>query len=326
MSPISWTDELRRREDLCRRAPSAHNTQPWALRYAEDVITVHWDEDRALPAADPTRRDLFLSLGAFVETCLVVAADAGLAVRAEISVDEAEHRVARLLPADAAYRTPFTADTVQRRRCARGPHAPGALSTQVLARVLTQGADLRTVPCRDLAGLLSSADRWLFGTPAVVAELRDWLRLSPRHPRYRLDGLTDRALALSRVEAVGLAGALSPRAYRIGRRLGVPALLAAGSRGLLRYDGSVAVLVGHGDAPEDLVEHGRALLRVWLALTDLDLSVHPLSQLLDCATTAGRVRDVLRLDPDESALAIFRVGRPLAEPAGSARVPAEVRP
>ena len=35
----------------------------------------------ALPDSDPTGRDLFLSLGAFVETCLIVAADAGLPVR-----------------------------------------------------------------------------------------------------------------------------------------------------------------------------------------------------------------------------------------------------
>jgi hypothetical protein len=119
-------------------------------------------------------------------------------------------------------------------------------------------------------------------------------------------------------------GALSPQAYRIGRRLGLPAVLAAGSRGLLRYDGSVAVLVGRVAAPEDLLEHGRVLLRVWLALTELDLCVHPLSQLLDCASTARQLRDVLRLDPDETALAIFRVGRPHGEPVRSARIPAGV--
>jgi hypothetical protein len=321
---MSWIDELRRQEDVCRRAPSAHNTQPWVLRYAEDAIAVHWDEDRALPAADPTRRDLFLSLGAFIETCLIVAADASLAVRAEVTVDEAEHRVARLLPADTVYHTPFRAATVQRRRCARGPYAPGELSAELLARAVAQGADLRTLPCRPLTDPLSRADRWLFGTPAVVDELRTWLRLSPRHPRYELDGLTDRALTLSRVEAVGLRAALSPPAYRIGRRLGLPAVLAAGSRGLLRYDGSVAVLVGRVAAAEDLVEHGRALLRVWLALTELDLFVHPLSQLLDCARTARELRESLRLDPDESALAVFRVGRPGDEPVRSARIPTDV--
>ena len=44
---MSWTDELRRREDACRRAPSAHNTQPWRLRYAADDV-------RYLPAREAT--------------------------------------------------------------------------------------------------------------------------------------------------------------------------------------------------------------------------------------------------------------------------------
>jgi hypothetical protein len=119
---MSWVDELCRREDVCRRAPSAHNTQPWVLRYTPDAVAVHWDDARALPAADPTRRDLFLSLGAFVETCLIVAADAGLPVRAEVAIDEAEHRVARIAAAETPYATPFSAATVLRRRCARGPY------------------------------------------------------------------------------------------------------------------------------------------------------------------------------------------------------------
>jgi hypothetical protein len=321
---MSWVDDLRRREDACRRAPSAHNTQPWILRYGTDAIAVHWDENRTLPAADPTRRDLFLSLGAFVENCLIVAADAGLCVAAEVAVDETAHRVARLVPAQTRYPTRFSTATVERRRCARGRYAPGRLPGRVLAAARDEagasGANLRTLPCRALVGGLAQADRWLFGTPAVVQELRTWLRLSPRHPRYRLDGLTDRVLALSRAESLGLGAALSPLAYRLGRRIGLPAVLAAGSRGLLRCDGTIAVLVGHVTAPEDLIEHGRTLLRVWLALTELDYAVHPLSQLLDCATTGRQVRVRLGLGPHESALAIFRVGSPLAEPVRSHRL------
>ncbi len=236
--------------------------------------------------------------------------------------DETAHRVARLVPAETPYETPFSAATVLRRRCARGPYLPGQMTPEVLARARAYGAELRTLPCRPLAAPLSRADRWLFGTPDVVDELRVWLRLTPHHPRYRLDGLTDRALALSRVEAAGLRAALSPPAYRIGRRFGVPALLAAGARGLLRYDGSVAVLVGNVATPEDLLGHGRALPRVWLALTEIDVSVHPLSQLLDCATTAEEVRTLLDLGSHESALAIFRTGRPRTEPVRSARIAA----
>jgi hypothetical protein len=318
---MTWVDDLRAREDACRRAPSAHNTQPWVIRYGADSVDVHWDPARALPDSDPTRRDLFLSLGAYVEASLVVAAGAGLRVRAEIAVDERERRAARLVPAGAVYATPFPAEALQRRRCARGEYEPGPLDPAVVSEVAA-GADLRRLDSRPLVRPLEAADRHMFATPAVAAELRQWLRLSPRHPRYALDGLTDRAMELSRAEARGLAAVLSPAAYPLLRRLGAPALLAAASRGLLRYDGSVLVLVGRPDSPAALVEHGRALLRVWLGLSERGFAVHPLSQIIDCEPTAAVLAALVEPAPGQWPLAVFRAGRPRREPVRSSRIPA----
>src|SRR5437762_1921666 len=64
-----------------RLAPSAHNTQPWRFRpLSEGRIRVGWDRDRELPAADPTSRDLWLSIGATVEGARLAAAGAGAAL------------------------------------------------------------------------------------------------------------------------------------------------------------------------------------------------------------------------------------------------------
>jgi hypothetical protein len=308
---VTWVEELRAREAVFRRAPSAHNTQPWLLSYAADEVRIGVDPARSLPVSDPTGRDLELGLGAFVESCLVVAADAGLAVDA---VSDGP-RAVRLVAADAVYRTVFTAADLDGRRVARGAYVPGPVPQDVLADL---EPDLVHLPARELAADLAAADRWMFGTPGSVDELREWLRLRPGHPRYDRDGLTDRALALSRVEARLLDAALSSLA--VTRRLGVPALLAASGRGLLRGDGSVLVLTGR--AGEDRVAAGRRLLRTWLVLARHGLAVHPLSQLLDCPATADRVRQRVRPGGGEvEPLAVFRAGRPRTEPVRSARLP-----
>lgn len=300
---MTWVEELRAQEAVFRRAPSAHNTQPWTLDYRTDEVVVGVDPARALPDSDPTGRDLALGLGAFIETGLIVAAGAGLAVTCDLS----EPRRIRLVPAPERYRTPFTAADVDRRRVARGAYAPGVLSPSILAG-LEPG--VVPVPSRDLADDLAAADRWMLGTPKVALELREWLRLDPRDPRYHRDGLSDRALDMSRAEARLLAAAL--RAYPVTRRLGLAALLAASGRDLLRYDGSVLVLTGEG---EDRLAAGRRLLRIWLALARHGLAVHPLSQLIDCPATATRLTNRVGATP----LAVFRVGRPLSEPVRSAR-------
>jgi hypothetical protein len=294
---VSRLDAFRELEPVVQRAPSAHNTQPWTLTYAADHIDIGWDPSRALPVSDPTRRDLYLGLGAFVETCLVVAADTGLLMAAE---------GLRLVPAAERYDTPFTVTDVEERRCARGRYAPGPLPEVPLEDGVVRVSTAAVAP------LLPRADRWMFGSAPVIAELREWLRLTSRHPRYAEDGLTDRALGLSTVEAVGLRVALRPRVHAVGRRLGLPALLASAST--LSASDTVFVLTGD---PADPVAAGRRLLRTWLALGRHGIAVHPLSQLLDCPHTAGRVADLV----DGVPLAVFRAGRPLAAPPRSARLP-----
>jgi hypothetical protein len=314
-SADDWVARLRAREAVFRRAPSAHNTQPWVLSYGPDEVRVGVDPARSLPGSDPTGRDLALSIGAFVESCLIVAADAGLRVR--VVVEPADPPVVRLVAAPSAYATPFTAADVAQRRVARGPYAPDEVPEAVLAEL---GPGLRAVPARALAAELALADRWLFADPVPARELQEWLRLHPRHPRYRLDGLTDRALALSRGEARALGTALQGlRAVPFLRLLGLPAVLAAAGRGLLRRDGTVLVMT---ELPGEEVAlgrigAGRRLQRTWLALARHGLAVHPLSQLLDCPATAARVAARVAGTP----LAVFRVGRPLTTPVRSARLP-----
>jgi len=290
---MSWVDDFRELEPVIQRAPSAHNTQPWTLTYGADHIDVGWDPACALPVSDPTRRDLFLGLGAFVETCLVAAADTGLRVAAD---------GLRLVAAPAGYDTPFTVTDLEERRCARGRYVDEPLPDVALEPGLVR------LPAGAVAPLLPRADRWMFGSAPVTAELREWLRLTRRHPRYGADGLTGRALALSTVEAAGLRIAVSRPVHAVGRRLGLPALLAAAST----VDGTVFVLVG-----DDLVAAGRRLMRTWLALGRHGIAVHPLSQLLDCAETARELAGMV----DGTPLAVFRAGRPVSPPPRSARLP-----
>ncbi|WP_306206454.1 hypothetical protein [Actinoplanes sp. RD1] len=301
---MSWVDRLRARETDFRRAPSAHNTQPWTLDYRADEIVIGTDPARALPGSDPHGRDLALGLGAFTEACLIVAADAGLSVGCDLR----DRRRIRLVPAANRYVTPFTAADVAARRVARGAYTSGKV---VVESVPGLDAGLVHVPSRALARDLAAADRWLFGTAAPARELREWLRLNPADPRYHQDGLTDRALGLNRFEARVLGGAL--RAYPMMSRLGGPALLAASGRGLLRYDGSVWVLTAREADPR---QAGRRLLRTWLTLARHGLAAHPLSQLIDCPATAARLAGRVGAVP----LAVFRVGRPVREPVRSARL------
>ncbi len=325
----TWTGWVLDLEPTFRRAPSAHNTQPATLFIDGAALVVGWDPDRELTVADPTRRDLWLSVGAFVESIAIAAADAGLGVAVEWDVDTRAHRVARLVEAEPRrVAGGFTAGDLRARRTARGPYAEPFVGAVALAEVAAgagAAGDVRV----DVLGahlvdeLLPSADRWVHGSPAQVAELRRWLRLDRSEPRYRVDGLTDEALALTPLQARVLGAALSPKVWPGLRRVGGPRLLALSSRNAGR--GTVVALhVPAPDAgvPERVAERGRALLRTWLAAQRHGLHVHPLSQLIDSPRTAPRLDDGVSAPDDERrVLSVFRIGRPTTDPVCSARIP-----
>jgi hypothetical protein len=307
---------------LCWRSPSAHNTQPWRLDYRDEEVHVGWDPADTLPAADPTGRDLRLSLGAFVETCLIVAADLGLPVEYVPDHCAQDRRVGWLRLSPRGYRSPFTAAQVQGRRTHRGRFSvgPDAGTLAALDAVARQaGGQVRVVPDADLlTRLLATADRHLYADPAVVGELRTWLRLTPAHPHYPADGLTDRCLELSPAEATGLRAALA--AYPVLRPLGLPRLLAAAAGQPLDLGGTVIALVGPPAGTDDAaqVEFGRVLMRAWLTLHAAGSAAHPLSQLIDAPATRAALGATLGVAP-ERLLHVARVGRPVGPAARSAR-------
>jgi hypothetical protein len=312
-----WTDVGLALMRAAGRAPSAHNTQPWWVEpMAGGSYELRWHAERELPVGDPTRRDLFLGIGAFVEAFLIASAESGTPLRVTGECDSARRVVARFVPARAPYETPFTVADLRARRTARGAYVPGALPDAVFeaARAeLGPTAGLWRADARSFAPLARVADRWLLGDPAVVGELRAWMRLTGA---VAPDGLGRDALALSPVQGRVLAGVLRPGAYRALRPVGLPRVLAAASRGLLRGDGSVVVLTSAGSTPDEVIEVGRGLMRVWLRLSRYGCATHPLSQLVDCARTA----EVLAARVGARPMAVFRVGWPVGEPARSRRL------
>lgn len=330
MSEAVWAQRFRRAEPLLRRAPSAHNTQPWTVRLTAGGWEIGWDPDRELVVGDPTRRDLWLSLGAFVESAVIALAAQGIRATVRYPVPGSEppatppivviteshppppaadpaaapravaETPAPHLPAAASGQNRYTAGDLLDRRTARGeyrPGGPGAADLTDLTRTAGTAGSLTLLPAVLVAELLDIAEPWSFRSPAQVAELRRWLRLRRGASGYHQDGLSDVALGLGRAQAFGLRLALTPRVWSVLRRLGGPRMLAAASG---RPSGAVVVFSSPAaDAadPPAMVGRGRDLLRLWLAAGRRGWRVHPLSVLLDCPASRRRLSDWVTARP-----------------------------
>jgi hypothetical protein len=326
---VSWAAEVLARREVWGRAPSAHNTQPWLVTEqvsgADTWLAVGWDESRHLAQGDPTRRDLLLGLGALVQSLVIVGAEQGHGLRPQWQVDVAGRRAAvlrRVGPAVTAAAGPWGSVQLLARRTARSAYRePWVTASQVVevaaAADLPDGAGLTVVDPAWVERWLPVADRWSLEGPAA-AELPEWLRLSPRHPRYDQDGLSDQALGLGRVEAAVLRLATTAPVRRLLSGTGAVRLLARAATA--RPLGTVVALTAPaGLPPAGVGELGSGLLRVWLAAADRGWSAHPLSALLDCpdsraAWTSGRTGE------EEAPYAVFRLGVATRPAPASARL------
>jgi nitroreductase len=315
-----------------RMAPSAHNTQPWRFKLLPGgQALVGWDAARTLPAGDPTNRDLYLALGAAIESARLAAAANGHCVRFTARFTASERTLGSLErvggspdPTDRQLAECLSARRTARTAHLRRPLPPGLL-TSLQREAEAFGCRLHLVLqdllVGQLATLAAQATAAQFADPGVHAELWHWLRLNPNDPAYHRDGLTADCLNL---KGVGLAVArltMPPRRMRWLVRLRVHHLLAADTALLVRRSTALCLLTVPAAAPIDLVHTGRLLLRLWLIATAAGLSTHPVSALLDCTTTVGRTVSIFNAD-GETPAAIFRLGAtpPVAE---APRLPAD---
>lgn len=304
-------------EPLTWRAPSAHNTQPWKLAYSAEVIRLSYDPARALAVSDTDRRDLLLSLGAFVEAMLIVAADHKVPLAFEARIDFERCQVGCFRAASELYDGSFTTADVLARHTSRLPYAGDALDPAVVSELrstLREKITLHVIDPRDLGPLMTAANAALFGSPETVSELRRWLRLTGRAQLFANDGLSAQCLNLNRLQALGVALALSRPIHPLLCGLGLHRLLARQAAEILRSTPSVLALSQRVGNALDVLRAGRELLRIWLQLARRGYSAHPLSEIIDDRATCRALTSMLRLDDNDRILSVFRVGRSMPPP------------
>lgn len=306
-------------------APSAHNTQPWAVEYGDPGrITVRADPARALPHSDPLQRDLRLSLGAFVEALKIALAAEGERFEPE--------------PADGAFavlthRGPMepeleAASLLRQRQTSRLAYSPRPLEPAAL-EALAEAARRHGLKLHLAASGTPERERWskwLFAASReswldvrATAELKRWVRFDPEGALPPEDGLSTHCLGLGTAEAAALVLAMRPGLWRAtGKVMAAPALasrlakeeVAAAERA--PCFGVLTCAETSGDAGDQ----GAALLRVWLDATRLHLALHPLSVLLD--RRGWELGKALGCSPRQLVLA-FRLGRSVPPPRSGRR-------
>ena len=285
-------------------APSGHNTQPWKVRYNRDAksFTLFFDVSRGLPQVDSRNREALISLGAFLENLNQAAQaygyEASIAVLPEFGINmEIAHATLEKVRETSA-------DTEQRLESLRIRHTD------------KRSYEPRPIPetaIRDILGnhhlylhfyRKGSAEfAWLSANAVEAmrvqahhegkrAELADWMRFSDREAQQMRDGLP--------AEQLNLKGPLKAFFYTFYNRESA-AEESFALEAIKKTEGQVSsatgffVVTGASDFTST-IQAGRHFERFWLDATEMGISIHPLSQILEEGPFANTVSEALHLD------------------------------
>lgn len=272
----------RRLVSLAVRAPSVHNSQPWAWRIGPDSIDLYADQSRRLDAADPSGRNLLISCGAALHHLRVAARASGLLPEVDLLPDVADpDLLARIRFTSAPLPTTASADLraiqerrTDRRRFTSWPVPSGRLNALVRAVEDDGGSAVAVTEVTDrfrVDLLVARAHRLQERDAEIVEEARHWTD----HNAY--DGL--------------------PSDHLPSRPVVPDKLPSRFDEGLLLDDGheveindGVVLLCGDDDSRASWIRAGESLSALWLSAVRDGLSVVPLSQVIEVSETRNALQ------------------------------------
>jgi len=305
--------------DAAQAAPSAHNTQPWLLKWTGTELHGQINSERTIPAADPTFADLLHAFGAMIENILLTLEQRGLTGEYEIAVHamtEAPYLRLSWKPATSPPPDPTLYRMIPVRRTSRLPYAPTPVSSEALAAmraivappcslfVLTDPAAIHAV--RKLVAL--AAVEQMRDRP-IVQELYHWLRFSRRDPRWYRDGLTAACMGWGRWSAAFLRVMLAPAVVRCVAACRLHRLIYGGVNSQAPAAPALCLLTVEGEGASVRTEAGRTLQRLWLTAAAYGLVTHPLSAGVDHAPTRPQVFAQFGVPGGQKHVNLFRLGQ-----------------
>ncbi len=305
-------------------APNPHNRQPWVVDLdTEDEITLYCDLEKRLPHTDPYDRQITIGLGSFLELAMMTAKEIGLRANLELFPDGEnfprldQKPVARIkLVKDGSIEPDPLFDQILERRSNKEAYDTGQPLQDVdvlniLSAVETNlglGSVTERERIEELRELTKKALLTELYTHRTYKESIDLMRMGKDEINANPDGIDMGGVFL---ETLGLFGQLNkeemldPESRTF--KQSIPIVLEP----LETAMGYVFVKTS-GNTRADQIKAGRSYVRMNLKATELDISMHPLSQSLqeydEVALQYELIRKMLKLEKQETLQMFARIG------------------
>ncbi|MFX0581282.1 Rv1355c family protein [Nocardia nepalensis] len=334
-------------------APSAHNTQPWALTWRRNdaVLECRHDPGRDLPSLDFAHSATWVAFGALFENIELASGHLGLRTRIRTWPRPNDKRLVgtvELAAAPELEASPLAAQiavrVTNRRRDARGPLGVD-VAQSLTAACAECGARLQ-LHCErtglaEIGALIGAGDRIGMLNRAMHRDATGGYRWTPEEVRAKPYGLDIATAELTDAERAALRLLSQWRVAQCLAEIGGGRALEDLSRDAVASAAAVGLLTVPGVSRESYLRGGRAMQRMWLTATAEGIAVQPMTALpylfarlergggnglsrreqTELRDLRDRYRQLFETDPDHAEVLLFRLAHAGPPTARSLRRP-----
>ncbi|WP_018124104.1 ThiF family adenylyltransferase [Desulfovibrio oxyclinae] len=267
------------------RAPSGDNVQPWRFRKTPGRIDLFVDRDADHSFFNVAQTASLMSCGAVAENMTVAARACGRKLELEhFPYNDADCVYGMDLhhsdePADDSFLDAIWLRTTNRRDYSSEPVSDGVW--QAVAETLNGFSGLRLGWVNDRKGIETFAksvmqlDMLRSENRSLHEHLVSMIRFTPQEERITRDGLPLKNLEAGKPGELFLRATKSWSVMRAANLLGTSRAVAAHSARGIRKSGGVGFISMAARSPENFLDAGRALQRVWLRFAHYGVQFQP---------------------------------------------------
>jgi hypothetical protein len=282
-------------------AGSSHNTQPWkAAVFGEDSILIFADTSRLLPVVDKTGRELFISIGAFIENLSAAANCLGYqtVINQNPSDDPLSKPVASVrLYKSANQKAGFSLSDLELRTTLRIPfdtvpvNQPDweslvGLDTAHIHFISSASAEGKRIAENEYEAFAIQSRNEL-----AKEELANWIRFSNKDVKGKRDGLTPAGMGIKGIGGFVVRNTFKPED---SKKASFVEQGIEKTKKQVEHCGGWIIITQETDNREGWIKAGRLYERLNLSCRKLHLGFHPMNQIIEEAAFENKLNHELK--------------------------------
>ncbi len=286
-------DDIRKIIDAGVHAPSGDNSQPWRFEVSEGMISVHNLPEKDNPILNYKQRGSYIAHGGLVENMVIAAADSGYAAKVDAFPDKNDKNItARItFTQQKKIKKDPLAAMIEKRHTNRRPYESAPLTRREFSELKSAVDYFGAAEDLSFVFVNEARERWQLAEAGasietVILEHRElhrllfkdvvWTKKEERRVRSGLFIDTMEFILPQRI-IFWLAGHWP--VIKIMNAFGLSRFIAREDAKLYSTGAGFGALLLKNTRDEDFLLAGRAMQRLWLTATSLDLSIQPVVAL-----------------------------------------------